>query len=149
MSRTGRQSQILNLIAEKEIETQDELVSMLKAADFDVTQATVSRDIKELGLVKAMCANGKYKYVTPYSLDNRISDKLLSVMRETVVSVVTAENLVIIKTIADTAATVKSALDKLCMQEVLGILADKDVVLVVCKNAQIAEFTAEKVNNIL
>lgn len=149
MSRSSRQSRILNLIDENEIETQDELVALLKSEGYDVTQATVSRDVKELGLVKAMSAAGKYKYVTPRKLDDRLSDKLLLVTREMILSVVAVENLVVVKTISSGGFAVRTALDKLAMPEIVGTVADSDTLLVVCYDSKSAQTVATKVNSLL
>ena len=107
MSRASRQSKILSIISSRDIETQDELVSELNYAGYNVTQATISRDIKELGLVKTLTANQKYKYVTKQKIDSSLSGKLLNIVRETVISVITANNLVVIKTLADSASCPK------------------------------------------
>ena len=92
MSRSVRQSKILSLVKLHAIETQEELCRLLREDGFDVTQATVSRDIKELGLVKTQNPDGSYRYATKQSLDSKVNGKLLNVLREAVVSVVTAEN---------------------------------------------------------
>ncbi len=148
MSRTSRQSAILAIIASKDIETQDELVAELKRQGFDVTQATISRDIKELGLLKTLAAGNKYKYVTKQSM-SALSAKLKSVVRETVISVVTAENLVVVKTIGDGASVVSGAIEQLGLSEILGILADKSTILIVCANAHDANFVQSKINQLL
>lgn len=133
MSRASRQSTILNIISNKDIETQDELVSELRYAGFDITQATISRDIKELGLIKTLTPDYKYKYVTKQKVDaGQLSLKLKNVVREAVISVVVAENLVVVKTINDGAAAVSSALEQLPLQNCVGLLADRSTVLAVC-----------------
>ena len=81
MSRNTRQSLILSIIAQKDIETQDELVAELKLAGYAVTQATISRDIKELNLVKAPTINNKYKYVTRSAVDSSISTKCINLLK--------------------------------------------------------------------
>ena len=107
MARNSRQSKILELISTKEIETQEELVAELKAANFEITQATISRDIKELGLIKIATENNKYKYaVMGASTSPVASSKKLSIFKECVVSVKTALNLVVVKTMNGTAGLV-------------------------------------------
>ena len=149
MSRTNRQSEILSIIASKDIETQDDLVAELRRAGFDVTQATISRDIKELGLIKTQTTDNRYKYVTKQTIDNKLSGKLLNVVREAVISVVTAENLVVVKTIAESAPAVSGAIEQLALNEAVGILADRHTVLIICSNALDAETTKQKINGLL
>lgn len=131
MSRSARQSKILDIISQYSIETQDDLAEALRSEGFDVTQATVSRDIKELGLLKTQDANGRYKYVTQQRMEVKLSGKLMTVLREAVISVVTAENLVVVKTIADSATVVSGAIEQLALDKVLGVLADRSTVLIV------------------
>ncbi len=149
MTRSSRQSKILNIISAHDIETQEELVFELRRAGFEVTQATISRDIKELGLLKTQGANGAYRYVTKQAIDKNVSGKLLNVLREAVVSVVTAENLIVVKTIGDSAASVSGTLDGYAMPEVVGVLADRSTVLLVCGSARDAEKAAEKIRGLL
>ena len=149
MSRTSRQSLILNIISTKDIETQDELVAELRMAGLDITQATVSRDIKELGLIKTLTSTNKYKYVTKQTIDAKLSGKLLNVVREAVISVVTAENMVVVKTISDSASAVSGAIEQLAMSEAVGILADKHTVLIVCVSSRDAEAVKQKISALL
>ena len=146
MSRSSRQSKILSIIASRDIETQDELVAELRLAGFDITQATISRDIKELGLIKTLSSGNKYKYVTKHTIEPKVPDKLMNVVREAVISVVTAENLVVVKTLSDSAQAVSGALEQMSMQEAVGILADRSCVLIVCVNADDAETVKSKIN---
>lgn len=149
MSRASRQSKILNIISSRDIETQEELVSELNYAGYNVTQATISRDIKELGLIKTPTPNHKYKYVTKQKIDSSLSGKLLNVVRETVISVVTANNLVVIKTLADSAAAVSGALEQLGLPEVIGIVADRATILVVCSTQRNADVFSHEINRLL
>ena len=149
MSRSSRQSKILDIISHNNVETQDDLVAALKRDGFDVTQATVSRDIKELGLVKTQDASGNYKYVTQARVEVKISGKLMTILKEAVVSVVTAENLLVIKTITDSAQTVSGAIEQLSLDKILGIFADKSSVLIVCPRPVDAETVAFKINQLI
>lgn len=149
MSRSSRQSEILNIIASKNVETQDELVAELRYAGFEVTQATISRDIKELGLIKTLTPDNKYKYVTKQTIDVKLSGKLMNVVREAVISITTAENLVVVKTIGDSASAVAGALEQLSLQQVVGILADRSTILIVCANARNAELVKNKIFELL
>lgn len=149
MSRETRQSAILGIISSKDIETQEELVFELRNQGFDITQATISRDIKELGIIKTLTPNNKYKYVTKQKIETKLSVKLLNVVRETVMSVVTAENLVVIRTIGDSASVVSCAIEQLALNEILGVISDKSTILIVCAKAQDADFVQQKINELL
>ena len=101
--KVSRHSKILELINSKDIETQEELAEILKKSGFDVTQATVSRDIKELKLIKIMGNEGKYKYATISPNEGFLSDKLLNILAHTVISVERVNNFVVVKTITGSA----------------------------------------------
>ena len=146
MSRSSRQSKILSIISSRDIETQDELVNELRSAGFEITQATISRDIKELGLIKTLTADNKYKYVTKHTMYAKVPDKLMNVVREAVISVVTASNLVVVKTINDSAQAVSGAIEQMSIPEVVGVLADRSCALVICASADDAETVKVKIN---
>lgn len=147
MSRSARQSKILDLIVQRNIETQEELVAALRDDGFDVTQATVSRDVKELGLVKTQDSYGRYCYAAQPKAE-KLSGKLLTVLREAIISVVTAENLAVVRTIANGASAVASAVEQLSLG-VLGILAYNDTVLIVTATAKDAAVVAQKINQLI
>ncbi len=149
MTRASRQSKIINIITSRDIETQDELVQELNYAGYNVTQATISRDIKELGLIKTLTSNGRYKYVTKQKADGSLSVKLLNILRETVISVVTANNLTVIKTIVNAGSTVSTAIEQLNLAEVVGVVSDRGTVLVVCGDNRKAETFAQEINKLL
>lgn len=145
MSRSSRQAKILELVSLKDIETQEELAEALRSEGYNVTQATVSRDIKELALFKTQTSAGGYKYATRQLMQSVLSGKMLGVLRQTVLSVVTAENLVVVTTLADSAATVRSALEQVTLQGVLGMLADRNTLLIVCATHAEALVVAQSV----
>ena len=147
MSRSARQSKILEVILQRNIETQDELVEALRNSGFDVTQATISRDIKELGLVKTQDSNGRYRYSTQQKTE-KLSGKLLTVLREAVISVTTAGNLVVVKTITNSAHAVSGAIEQLSLN-VLGILADNNTVLIILAKASDAEQVSRKITELI
>ena len=149
MSRKLRQTKILEIISNNEVETQEELVNQLRHNGFEATQATVSRDIKELGLVKTLAKNGKYKYVTKHKVDVGITGKMLNLVKDTVVGIVTANNLIVVKTLEDSASAVARQLENLAIEGVVGVLADKSTVLVITQDFQKAEFVAESLRRIL
>lgn len=149
MSRTSRQSHILQIITENDIETQDELVEALRLAGYQTTQATISRDIKELGLIKTLTPQNTYKYVTKQAVDARISSKLMNVLREAVISIVVAQNLVVVKVIDDSASVVSNALEQLSMPQVVGMVADRNTILVICVNDLNAVEVSSKIQSLL
>ncbi len=149
MSRNTRQTQILSIIAQKDIETQEELVAELKLAGFTVTQATISRDIKELNLIKTPTATNKYKYVTRMKMDNNASVKCINLLKDTVVSIVVANNLIVAKTMHNSATTVSGIIDQLAIDGVLGVVGSGDSILIVTPDNKAAEFVAGKLNDLL
>ena len=149
MARNSRQSKILELISLKEIETQEELVSSLKDANFDVTQATISRDIKELGLIKILTDSKKYKYAVVSSTTQALSNKCLNIFKECVISVKSAMNLTIVKVIKGTAGMVSGLIDQLSISQILGCTYGDDTVLIVTTDQEDAYFVRDKLNSLL
>ena len=131
MARSARQSKILELISTKEIETQDELARELKNAGFEITQATISRDIKELGLTKILSSSGKYKYCFVGSDEQVVSNKYISIFKEAVISVKPAMNLVVVKTMKGMAPAIVSFVDKLNIAELMGAVNCDDTVMLI------------------
>lgn len=149
MARSGRQSKILELISLCEIETQDELVSRLASGGFDVTQATISRDIKELGLIKIQSTEtGKYKYAVSDS-PNQTSNKYIFMLKEAVISFKTLGTNVIVKTLKGLADGVCSIFEKLNLENVLGIVFGVDTVLLLLQNEVDAEYCVKKIDSII
>ncbi|MCI5497808.1 MAG: arginine repressor [Firmicutes bacterium] len=149
MARNSRQSKILELISTNEIETQEELVSSLKDANFDVTQATISRDIKELGLIKILTDSKKYKYAVVSSSVQALSNKCLNIFKECVISVKSAMNLTIVKVIKGTAGMVSNLIDQLSMSQILGCTYGDDTVMVITSDQDDAYFVRDKLNSLL
>ncbi len=143
MARSLRQSKILELISTKEIETQDDLVYELKKANFDVTQATISRDIKELGLIKVIGTGGKYKYALVETAEQGVSNKNINLFKMCVISVKTVNNLCVIKTVKQFASGVCSIIDKINLIDVVGASCGDDSVIVVFESNEKAQ-TAQK-----
>ncbi|MCL2111890.1 MAG: arginine repressor [Clostridiales bacterium] len=136
--RYTRQGKIVELISENEIDTQEKLAEMLKESGFDVTQATVSRDIKELKLVKALAPSGRYKYTLPEQGARHGADRLAKIFRETVQSAASSGNLIVVKTLTGCANAACEAIDSLEFPHILGSIAGDNTVLIVCddpKNA--------------
>lgn len=131
MARSARQSKILEIISTKEIETQDELARELKNANFEITQATISRDIKELGLTKILSSSGKYKYCFVGSEEQVISNKYVTIFKESVISVKVAMNLVVLRTMKGLGSAVASFVDKLNLNELMGAVNGDDTVMLI------------------
>ena len=129
--RISRQNKILELIEAYEIETQDKLVSMLKEHGYDATQATISRDIKELQLIKILSSNGKYKYATAASKQGIMTDRFSNIFRETVKSTAYSGNIVLLKTLSGCAGATAEALDSLGLPHVIGSVAGDNTIMFV------------------
>ena len=140
----NRQAKILEIIDKNEIETQEELVLKLKEEGMDVTQATVSRDIKELKLVKVLTDSGKSKYASIEQSDNEISGKLLRIFTEAFVSIDYANNIAVVKTLPGMAQAVASAVDSLKWPGIIGTIGGDDTVMIICRAELIAERLVEK-----
>ncbi len=133
--KTKRQSKILEIIRNNEIYTQYELAEKLNAEGFNVTQATVSRDIKELRLIKAQGENGKQKYAA-VSDNGGVSERLERVFKDGVISIDFAQNIIVIKTLTGMAMAVAAALDAMDNAEIMGTIAGDDTVFCVVKNEE-------------
>lgn len=141
--KTVRQVAILDIIEKQEIETQEELASALNARGIRVTQATVSRDIKELRLLKVLTPSGKYKYATGDQADNNLTDRFIRMLAESLLSVSSANNLIVVKTLSGSANVAAEALDSMHWPEVLGTLAgDNTVLLIIRSNEEMITVTS-------
>ena len=138
--RYSRQNKILELIAANEIETQEKLVAMLKDAGFSVTQATVSRDIKERQLIKVLTPSGKYKYAAAAQHDAPISDRFVKIFRETITSFESAGNLIVVKTLSGCGPAAGEAIDNISLAHVIGTIAgDNTLLMIVDKEENVEE----------
>ena len=132
--KSVRHDLILDIIDKKDIETQDELAAELRARGVKVTQATVSRDIKELRLLKVLTPSGKYKYATGDQADNNLTDRFIRMLAESLLSVSSANNLIVVKTLSGSANVAAEALDSMHWPEVLGTLAGDNTVLLIIRS---------------
>ena len=144
MARTGRQLKLIEIINRNEIETQEALAEALRKEGYLVTQATVSRDIKELGLIKAMNDKGEYKYVTVSSVEQKVPVKLINVFKEAVITFIPVNNLLIIKTLSGSAGAVANVVDQLNPREMLGSVAGDDTLLIIAENAEAVDVLLDK-----
>ncbi len=127
--KTERQAKILELIMKKEIGTQEELTTELEAAGFVVTQATVSRDIREMKLTKVAMSDGKLRYVAYRKTREDMSEKYIRIFRDGYVSMDNAQNILVIKTVSGMAMAVAAALDHMELPEIVGSIAGDDTIM--------------------
>lgn len=144
--KLSRHTKILDLIAKYSIDTQEELARRLADSGYNVTQATVSRDIKNLKLVKVLDNNGIYKYVQSGGRENNSADKKLnSILINSVITVEFAMNIVVIKTHSGMAQAVGFVVDSVGFDEVIGCVAGDDTLLCVTKNEKNAAFLTDRI----
>lgn len=143
--KNNRQEKILELILDHNVETQEQLLEMLKEAGFQTTQATISRDIKQLRIIKELGNEGTYRYaVSTKPLEHNFSAKLNMIFKQCVIGVDSAQNMLVIKTMPGLASAACSALDKMSISEVVGTLAGDDTAFVVMRDtASAAELCTE------
>ena len=141
--KTVRQVAILDIIEKKDIETQEELANALRERGIKVTQATVSRDIKELRLLKVLTPAGVYKYATADKAENGLAERFIRMLTESVLSVTSSNNLIVVKTLSGSANVAAEALDSLHWPEILGTLAgDNTILLIIRSNEDVPGVTA-------
>ena len=148
--KSQRQAKILEIISNKNVETQEQLLAELQAAGFRGTQATISRDIKELRIVKELTSLGSYRYTTSANeLSGTFSARLNTIFRECVVSFDYAQNMVVIRTLPGLASAAASAIDAMNMSAVLGSLAGDDTVMIVMRDVNTAATFCSEIRNLL
>ena len=141
--RYSRQNKILDLITKYEIDTQERLASMLEAEGFKVTQATISRDIKELQLIKVLSTAGNYKYAVSTRHDTPISERFIKIFRETILSFKSANNLIVIKTLSGCGSAACEAIDCIDLPHHVGSVAgDNTLLLVIDKEENVEKILA-------
>ena len=132
--KTVRQVAILDIIEKNNIETQEELAEALRQRGILVTQATVSRDIKELRLLKVLTPTGAYNYATADKAENGLSERFIRMLSESLLSVAASNNLIVVKTLSGSANVAAEALDSLHWPEVLGTLAGDNTILLIIRS---------------
>lgn len=147
--KVTRHAKILEIINSKEVETQEELAEELKTNGVDVTQATVSRDIKELKLIKTLSDNGRYKYSVISHNDSFISGKLITIFVQTVIQVDNVSNFIIVKTISGSAAAAAEAIDSLGFDGIAGTIAGDNTIFVMARTNDKAQEIAQKMKKML
>ena len=146
--KNKRQEKILELISKYEIETQDDMISKLRADGFNVTQATISRDIRELKLTKVSSTGGIYKYVLPKE-EKRVTAKFNSTLTESITHVDCALNQLVLKTYPGMAGAVAVGIDTLSIPEILGCVAGDDTIIVICRSVDAAEGLADNIKHLI
>ena len=129
--RYSRQNKIIELINTYEVDTQEKLASMLRENGFEVTQATISRDIKDLQLVKTLSSSGKYKYALNQSKDMPVSDRFVKIFRETITSFAASGNLIVVKTLSGCAGAAGEAIDNSGLPHIIGSIAGDNTLLLI------------------
>nr|WP_325178839.1 arginine repressor [uncultured Oscillibacter sp.] len=148
--KNDRQAMILEIIAQENIETQEQLLTRLQARGFQCTQATISRDIKQLHLMKEPVGQGVYKYaVSGNRTTLNVAAKLRTIFRECIVSIDYAQNIVVVKTMPGLANGACSALDNMDMNDIVGSLAGDDTALLVMRNTEAAELLCQEIKDML
>lgn len=149
MKKSDRQNKIIEIISSREIDTQDELVEVLNSLDLNVTQATVSRDIKELGLIKVKGKVKKYKYSLMQPNADIRKIRLLSLFKNCVTSIAVAKNIVVVKTLGGNGNSAGVMIDSLNLEEIVGSVAGDDTLIIVTKSDEDAEKVRQILNNLL
>ena len=141
MSKNPRRQRIVELINAYELNTQDEIVNLLNNEGFAVTQATVSRDVKVLGLIKVKGVTKNFKYALPKKNEQSAvtEDKVITLLKTFIVSIQRAKNLVVIKTLEGNGSSCGMAVDKIGMMEIIGSVAGDDTLLIVAGSDEDAE----------
>jgi len=147
--KRDRQTRILELIEEYEIETQEELVSLLIKDGYQVTQATVSRDINDLGLGKIHNGDGKKKFSVAAKKDVHLRNKYIRVLRDGFISMDNAQNILVVKTVPGMAMAVAASLDALHMKEVVGSIAGDDTIMMAIRTTDETKSVMDKIREFL
>ena len=147
--KKSRHQRIKELVEEFEIETQEELAERLKADGYPVTQATVSRDIRELKLSKIPIGDGRQKYTILVQSDHYLNDKYIRVLKDGFVSMDMAQNILVVKTVSGMAMAVAAAIDAMKLKEIVGSIAGDDTIMMAVRTVEETECVMEKIRNML
>lgn len=150
MDRVTRREKILEIIKNVDVETQLELIEQLKIVGLNATQATISRDINQLGLLKVAKPNGGYKYIcVEHNKALEYDNKLLTLFKQSVVSIDIASDLIVIRTMSGSANSACFTIDKLNIDGIVGTLAGDDTIFVAVKSADKKEQVFQRLNELL
>ena len=147
--KTKRQALIRVIVEEQSIQTQEELAEALRAHGMVVTQATVSRDIKEMHLLKVLSDDGSYRYATMEKSDQGMNDRLIRMLSDSVLEMNSVNNLIVIRTLPGSAHVAAEAVDNLKWSEVLGTIAGDNTILVIVRSNDEVETVTRRFRNII
>ena len=144
-----RQEKILDIIINKSIETQEELTSELKKEGYDVTQSTVSRDIRKMQLTKVSDMNGHLRYVAYNETDENLDDKYLRILRDGYLSMDNAQNILVIKTVPGMAMAVATAIDHIKLNDIVGSIAGDDTIMCAVRSVDLMANVMSRIRDII
>lgn len=147
--KAKRLNKILDIITTKNIETQEELAEELRKEGFKITQATISRDIKNLHLTKVLGKNGKYKYILSVNEPKVIDNQIMAILQNSITHVEYIEHMVVVKTLTASAGAVAEAIDQLGLEEVAGTLAGDNTIFVMFRNIKKAEAFVRRIDSMV
>ncbi len=147
--KSERQNRILELVSKYEIETQEDMIERLRAEGYMVTQATVSRDLKELKLTKALTARGTYRYCVSQSRNHTGNMRINNAMADSILHVDYSLNNVVIKTYPGLAQAVASSIDAMNMHSILGCVAGDDTIIIVSRDVESSAQISEKIRELM
>lgn len=147
--KKSRHAKIVELIEKYDVETQEELAELLKRAGFQVTQATVSRDIRELQLSKIPVGDGRQKYVILRQDDSHLVDKYIRVLKDGLISMDMAQNILVIKTVSGMASAVAVAVDAMKFKEIVGSIAGDDTIMMAVRTVDETKVVMDKIHKML
>ena len=147
--RYSRQNRIIEIITNTEVDTQEKLAALLRESGFEVTQATISRDIKELQLVKTLSSSGKYKYAVSTSKDLPVTDRFIKIFRQTVTSVDSSGNIILVKTLPGCANAAGEAIDNSSLPHIKGSIAGDNALLLVADKEENVPAIIDEFNKML
>lgn len=147
--KKSRHAKIVELIEKNDVETQEELAELLKEAGFQVTQATVSRDIRELKLSKIPTGDGRQKYVVLRHDDSHLVDKYIRVLKDGLLSMDMAQNILVIKTVSGMASAVAVAVDAMKFKEIVGSIAGDDTIMMAVRTVEETKVVMDKIHKML
>ncbi len=147
--KRNRHDKIIELIAKNVVETQEQLASLLREAGYDVTQATVSRDIRQMKLTKQVTEDGKQKYVYTTADSDVMQDKYVSVLKAGFLSMDVAQNFLVVKTVSGMAMALATAIDALEFPQIVGCIAGDDTIMVAIKTNEEAVEVMEEIRDLM
>ena len=143
--KSKRQNEIIEIISTADIETQEELAAALRERGYPITQATVSRDIRERRLIKVTSKSGGYKYAKPVRHEVAVSERLTRILADSLIHVEAAANLVVVKTLSGSANVAAEALDNLGWAEIIGTIAGDNTIFIAAKSNDEADIITARI----